>query len=140
MKLLIAVLVCSFFCSNLNMKPDLPPAAVLYVFEGSDWCNNCARLEKKILTDSIFQKQISTLEIELERIDFPQRKKLPSELMEYNQKIAEKFGFDGVFPTLIIARTDTEHYLRIYYQNESVEDMLIMITNNLDILYERVPD
>ncbi len=136
MKLIFTALFFSLFCVCLIANSNTNQAAILFIFEGSDWCTNCARLEKKILTDSAFQQQINLLDIKLERIDFPQRKKLPPEVKEHNNRIAEKFEFDGSFPTLIIARLDNNQYRRIYYQNENVEEMLSMIKDNLYKLYE----
>jgi len=136
MKLIITTLLFGLSGLGLIANSDGHISVILYVFEGSDWCTNCARLEKKILNDSAFQQQINLLDIKLERIDFPQRKKLPSDVKEHNDRIAEKFEFDGVFPTLIIARQDTTQYRRIYYQNENVEEMLSMIKDNLQKLYE----
>jgi hypothetical protein len=110
--------------------------AILYIFEGSDWCSNCARLEKKILTNEDFLREVHLLNIKLERIDFPQRTRLSPEIKKYNESIAERFGFNGMFPTLIIARMDTEQYLPIEYHNESVHEMLLLIRKNLEQLYE----
>jgi len=136
MKSIIFIFILVIFGLSVNGNPDLKSQTILYVFEGSDWCTNCARLEKKILTDSTFKREISLLKIKVERIDFPQRKKLPSDLKTYNDRIAEKFGFDGTFPTLILFRTDTDRSAQIYYHNESVEEMLRMIHNNMELLYE----
>ena len=115
---------------------DEKPSAVLYVFEGSDWCTNCARLEKKILIDSSFMNQINRLNIRIERIDFPQRKKIPAETRGYYDQVAEKFSFDGVFPSLFITRTDNGRYRRIFFKNESADEMLLIIKGNLAALYE----
>jgi hypothetical protein len=115
---------------------DEKPSAVLYVFEGSDWCTSCARLEKRILVDPSFMNQIDQLNIRIERIDFPQRKKIPAETKQYYDQVAEKFSFDGVFPSLFIIRPDNDKYRRIYFKNESADEMLLMIRDNLAVLYE----
>jgi thiol-disulfide isomerase/thioredoxin len=135
-KTAIAVLILFFFNGGLQGTSLNPDEAVLYIFEGSDWCTHCARLEKNILTNEAFLKEIGALNIKLERIDFPQRTQLPPETRKYNDEIAEKFGFDGTFPTLILVRMDSEKTRRIIYHNESVETMLQMIRNNLQLLYE----
>lgn len=132
----IVIFTLSFFTPGLKSAPVIPDEAVLYVFEGSDWCTHCARLEKNILTNEAFLKEIGLLNIKLERIDFPQRAKLSPEIKKYNDKIAEKFGFDGTFPTLILAGMDSEKARKIIYHNESVAEMLQMIRNNLNLLYE----
>jgi len=130
------VFILSIFTPRLNGTPVFPHESVLYIFEGSDWCTHCAKLEKNILNNEAFQKEIGLLNVKLERIDFPQRTKLPPEVRKYNDEIAEKFGFDGTFPTLILARLDSDRTRRIYYHNENVEEMLQMIRNNLQLLYE----
>lgn len=136
MRSVIILFILCCFGMGFKANSGIQSRVVLYVFEGSDWCTNCARLEKKILADTGFQREISLLNIKMERIDFPQRIKLSSEIKEYNDRVAEKFGFDGTFPTLIIVRTDTDQYRRIDYQNESADEMLLKIRNNLKLLYE----
>lgn len=136
MKPMIITFLCSLCFLCLAGLSDEKPGAVLYVFEGSDWCTNCARFEKRILVDQSFQSRIGLLNIKLERIDFPQRKKLPVESRKQNDRVAEKFGFDGVFPSLIIVRPDNEMYRRIYYKNENVDEILRLIMENLALLYE----
>jgi thiol-disulfide isomerase/thioredoxin len=91
---------------------------ILYVFSGSDWCSNCIQLERKVLSDTQFLDSLKTHKVELEKIDFPQRKKLPQETLQYNNSLAEKFGFDGSFPTMIVYSPTTHKYKRIVYQNE----------------------
>jgi thiol-disulfide isomerase/thioredoxin len=136
MRKVVCVFFLSLFTLTIAGKPVVSSEVVLYIFEGSDWCTNCARLEKKILSDPQFLHEIGLLHVKVERIDFPQRKNLPSEMKEYNDRIAEKFGFDGIFPTLILFMTDTDRSSRIYYHNESVGEMIRIIRNNLKLLYE----
>ncbi len=136
MRTVFIIIILCIFSLLVEGNAGKASQVVLYVFEGSDWCTNCARLEKKILTDSVFQREIGLLKVKVERIDFPQRAKLPSDIKEYNDRIAEKFGFDGTFPTLILVRMDTDRHRRFYYHNESVDELLLMIRNNLEWLYE----
>lgn len=99
----------------------------LIVFEGSDWCARCRNLEQSVLSDTTFLHQLDRNSIRIEIIDFPQRKKLSGETKEYNQAVAEKYAFDGSFPTLILTRTDTIIYRRITYSNESTAEILAQI-------------
>lgn len=96
----------------------------LIIFEGSDWCPNCRRLEKNVLSDSLFLNELKTLSVRIELIDFPQSKKLSPETRQYNSSTADKFEFDGNFPTIVITRTDTLKYQRIMYTNQSAGDFL----------------
>ena len=104
----------------------------LLVFEGSDWCANCHRLEKNILSDSLFINQLGKNSIEVERIDFPQRKKLSKNIQSYNRAIAEKYEFDGVFPTLLLIKKNDDSFQKIAYQNQSVEEFLKLIQSKLE--------
>ena len=101
----------------------------LIVFEGSDWCARCRRLEQAVLSDTIFLQQLERNSIGIEKIDFPQREKISAEAKLYNQTVAEKYAFDGSFPTLILTRTDTFIYRKIHYSYESTDKMLALINS-----------
>lgn len=111
--------------------PALPTRYKLYVFEGSDWCTNCKRLDKNVLTQPTFQDFLLSQQIELVMVDFPQRKKLSKEQREINAKIAEKFAFEGVYPTLVLEKIEGLAYTRLAYQNESVGEFTQMLQNTL---------
>jgi hypothetical protein len=106
----------------------------LIIFEGSDWCPNCRRLEKTILSDSLFLNQLKSISVTVERIDFPQRNILSNETRRYNSSVAEKYAFDGNFPTLVLTRTDTLSFQRISYTNQSAEDILKQLKLKIDVL------
>ncbi len=109
---------------------------ILYVFSGSDWCANCIELERKIISNPKFQSSLKAHHIQLEIIDFPQRKKLKAEMVKYNTLIAEKFNFEGVYPTLIVFSSSTQKYKQIVYQNESVEIFSNRIISEATTLHE----
>lgn len=85
----------------------------LIVFEGSDWCVNCIQLEQNILSDTTFIEFSEGNEIEIERIDFPQRKKQDKEVEKYNADMAEKYEFDGTFPTVILLEEETNELIKV---------------------------
>jgi thiol-disulfide isomerase/thioredoxin len=109
---------------------------ILYVFSGSDWCANCIELEKKIISDPAFQSSLKSHHIQLQIIDFPQRKKLKAEVVKYNSSVAEKFNFDGVYPTLIVFSAGSQKHKQIIYQNESAEVLSSRIIKEAATLYE----
>jgi hypothetical protein len=106
----------------------------LIIFEGSDWCANCIRLERNILKDTTFIKYLNHKNIKLVKVDFPQRKQLSKEQKFNNAQIAEKYNFEGVYPTIIISRTDTLFFEKIYYLNQSAEEIKAVIQHKLQIL------
>jgi thioredoxin-related protein len=113
-----------------------PPDTILYVFSGSDWCANCIELDKKIISDPAFQSSLKSHHIQLQIIDFPQRKKLKAEVVKYNSSIAEKFNFDGVYPTLIVFSAGSQKHKHIVYQNETAEAFSSRIIKEAATLHE----
>ncbi len=109
---------------------------ILFVFSGSDWCSGCIKLDRKILSDSVFLGHLKLKQVDLQRIDFPQHKKLSSEARKYNESVAKKFGFDGTFPTIVIFSPVKERYKRILYQEESPIDFSNKVISEADKLHE----
>lgn len=103
------------------------PEYKLIVFEGSDWCVNCIRFEKTILSDALFINYTNRNHIEIERIDFPQHKKLSKSQIEYNTSVAEKYAFEGLFPTIILAKTGVKRIIKIDYNNQNSEELISLI-------------
>ena len=107
----------------------------LYIFEGSDWCANCKRLENTVLNNVAFLELLHANKIELVRVDFPQRKRLSKDQINQNKLLAVKYKFKGVFPSVILSRTDRFLYKKIIYQNQSVDEFskqVLTVKNNLN--------
>ncbi len=109
--------------------------ATLYIFTGSDWCVDCKRLEMNVLSDPGFKNSMEHNGIKVEIIDFPQRKKLSPEIVKHNEAVADAFGFKGVFPTLILSRSE-ESYQQVGYNNEPADDFSAIILDKLQVLDE----
>jgi thiol-disulfide isomerase/thioredoxin len=106
----------------------------LIIFEGSDWCPNCIRLHRNIVMNPSFIQYLEQKNIELIKIDFPQRKKLSAEQKLFNEQTAKKYHFEGVFPTIVISRSDTLSFDKIYYPNQSVDEIKLVIRNKMERL------
>jgi thioredoxin-related protein len=113
-----------------------PSDTILYVFSGSDWCANCIELDRKIISNPEFQEMLKDHHIQVEIIDFPQRKKLKSEVVKYNSAMAEKFNFEGVYPTLVVFSTRLQKHKQITYQNETAQVFLNRIVQEAATLHE----
>ncbi|MGB7842276.1 MAG: thioredoxin family protein [Salinimicrobium sp.] len=76
---------------------------ILLVFQGSDWCAPCIKLDREIWTSSEF-KEYAKGHYVLVKADFPRRAKnqLPPEQQEKNNKLAEKFNQQGYFPLVVV--------------------------------------
>lgn len=129
--LLIFCTFC-FFSIGLSSFKN-PPTYKLIVFQGSDWCKQCINFENNILSDSLVIEKMNSWQIEIEKIDFPQRKKLSKEQRNYNKKIADQYQFDGAFPTVIITKSDQADFSKIIYsQKDTSSDFLNKIKSALD--------
>ncbi len=107
-------IVCILLLSSFRMyAPD--PAHTLIVFEGSDWCVYCDKFNKEVLSDKTFTDYLQQKGITMVKVDFPQRIKQSREEKERNRRIAEKYAFEGVFPTIVIS-TGGDEYKKLYYK------------------------
>ncbi|WP_430968611.1 hypothetical protein [Spongiimicrobium sp. 2-473A-2-J] len=126
---LLLILVLLFF--SFVPLEDGPGTHKLILFEGSDWCINCIRLEKNVLSEEAFVNFMKRREIEIERIDFPQRKKLDPLTRDYNASMAEKYGFKGKFPTLLLVKSETGEVIRINYSDQGVSEFIAAIESKI---------
>ena len=107
--LLIAWALLPVAASEGEWLTDLPKALeraktekkmVLLDFTGSDWCGWCIRFNKEVLSTSDF-KDYAGKNLVLVELDYPNRKKLSSELTKANAALKEKYKVDG-FPTFVV--------------------------------------
>ena len=80
---------------------------IILNFSGSDWCGPCIRLHKEIFESEIFTK-FSDEHLVLLNADFPRLKKnqLPKEQQKKNDKLAEIYNKDGVFPLTVLLNSE----------------------------------
>lgn len=104
-----------FFALNINAQnwhTDLEAAKglaqkenkqIILVFQGSDWCAPCIKLDREIWSSEEFANYSNEHYI-LVKADFPRRKKnqLESKQQEMNNKLAEKYNPNGYFPLVVV--------------------------------------
>ena len=95
----------------------------LLIFTGSDWCPNCRRLEKKILSDSSFIS-FTRNKLLIEFADFPQHKKLDARTIEKNKTLAEKYHFRGIYPTILLLDSSGNIKGEIFYRNQNSKEFI----------------
>lgn len=105
----------------------------MIVFEGSDWCPNCIQFEKNVLQDSSFIQFADEHKISIERIDFPQRKRLEKAVVKYNEKIADQYHFDGTFPTILLV-DESGKVIRLSYENQNRDQFILLLSSKLSQL------
>jgi thiol-disulfide isomerase/thioredoxin len=73
------------------------------VFQGSDWCAPCMKLDKEIWTSEEFVNDSDENLIML-KVDFPKKRKnkLSQVQQEHNNVLAEKYNTVGYFPFVVL--------------------------------------
>lgn len=76
---------------------------IVLVFQGSDWCAPCIRLDREIWSTESFQAYAKANYVMLQA-DFPRRKQnaLPKAIAEANAKFADEYNKNGVFPFVVV--------------------------------------
>ncbi len=76
---------------------------VLFFFSGSDWCSPCVKFKKTFIENEDF-KAFAQNNLIVFNADFPRQKKnaLSKEQTEENEKLAEKYNQNGLFPLIIL--------------------------------------
>ena len=76
---------------------------ILLVFSGSDWCAPCIKLENIVWKSEAFKSE-SEKNWVIYKADFPKKKanQLTPELMESNNRLAEKYNRNGNFPVVVL--------------------------------------
>ena len=76
---------------------------IILVFQGSDWCAPCIKLDREILSSDTFKKYANENYVML-KADFPKRKKnaVSKAQTKANALLAEKYNKYGYFPFVVV--------------------------------------
>ena len=91
---------------------------IILVFQGSDWCAPCIKLDRKIWQSSDFKTYAKDHFVML-KADFPRRRKnkLPKEQEQKNNALAAKYNPNGHFPLVVVLNKKGEVLGKIGYKN-----------------------
>lgn len=92
--------------SNLKKATDIAhknDKRIILVFQGSDWCAPCIKLDKEIWSTQQFQS-LAKDKFVMVKADFPRKKqnRLSDEQQKQNNTLAEKYNPKGYFPYVVI--------------------------------------
>lgn len=89
---------------KLAAENDLP---IILVFQGSDWCAPCIKLDREIWNTDTF-KAYSRDHFVMLKADFPKKKAnaLPPKQQEKNKALAAKYNQKGYFPFVVVLDKD----------------------------------
>lgn len=96
---------------------------ILLVFQGSDWCAPCIKLDKRVFQTDEFQALIKNKYV-MVKADFPRKKtnKLSPELEAQNSKLAELYNSQGFFPLVVVLDKNGKVLGKMGYENLSPKD------------------
>lgn len=82
---------------------------IVLVFQGSDWCAPCIKLDREIWSTTEFKNYAKEHFVML-KADFPKRGKnaLPKEQQDRNNALAEKYNKNGYFPFVVVLNAKGE--------------------------------
>lgn len=115
MKLYVLILVFALFSVKMhsqnwltNFEEAKSEASsshhnIVLVFQGSDWCAPCIKLDRDIWSTSEFQ-QLAKDHFVMLKADFPRKKnnQLSKELQAQNAQLAERYNNQGFFPLVVV--------------------------------------
>lgn len=86
---------------------DAENKTIILVFQGSDWCAPCMKLESEIWESEEFNAYAKEHYI-MHKADFPRKKKnqVESEQLVKNKELAEQYNSKGFFPFVVVLYKD----------------------------------
>jgi thioredoxin-related protein len=103
---------------------------IILVFQGSDWCAPCMKLDKEVWSTEEFKAYAKDHFILLEA-DFPRRKanKLDESLQAKNNQLAEKYNQEGYFPLVVVLDEKGSVLGKTGYENISTSQYIKLLTS-----------
>ena len=76
---------------------------VILVFQGSDWCAPCIKLDREVWATAKFKEYAATHFV-MVKADFPRKKKnaLPEKQAKANAVLADRYNPNGIFPFVVV--------------------------------------
>lgn len=101
---------------------------IVLVFQGSDWCGPCIKLDREIWSTNTF-KEFSKSHFVMLKADFPRRKanQLDSEQIRKNTLLAEKYNPAGYFPFVVVLNSDGKVLGETGYKNLSPTEYIAQL-------------
>ena len=103
---------------------------IILVFQGSDWCAPCMKLEKEIWNTDDF-KSYAKEHFVLLKADFPRKRKNKPDLaqQEKNNQLAEKYNKQGFFPMVVVLDKDGKVLGRTGYEKMEVSEYIKLLSS-----------
>ncbi|MGA8854457.1 MAG: thioredoxin family protein [Christiangramia sp.] len=142
MKKLFLTLIFGFALFNLQAQTwqtDLTKAEklakdenkeILLVFQGSDWCAPCIKLDREVWSTDEF-KNYAEDHFVLLKADFPKRSKnaLSPEQQEKNNQLAETYNQNGYFPFVVLLNEEGKVLGETGYKSMSPQQYIKLLNS-----------
>lgn len=98
---------------------------IILVFQGSDWCAPCIKLDREIWATSIFKNYAAENYVML-KADFPRKKEnaLSKEQTQANALLADKYNQKGIFPLVVLLDSEGNELGQTSYKRLTPEDYI----------------
>lgn len=103
---------------------------IILVFQGSDWCAPCIKLDREIWSTEEFKK-LSKNHFVMLKADFPRKKanKLSDEQTLQNSKLAESYNKEGIFPLVVVLNKNGKVLGKTGYEKSNPTDYFKKLTS-----------
>ena len=103
---------------------------IVLVFQGSDWCAPCIKLENEIWSTQEFKDYAADHFVML-KADFPRKRanKLPDTQQEKNNQLAEKYNSQGFFPFVVVMDNNGKVLGTAGYEKISPEEYIKLLSS-----------
>ncbi|WP_456379385.1 thioredoxin family protein [Lutibacter sp.] len=103
---------------------------IILVFQGSDWCAPCIKLDREIWSTEEFKNYASTNFVLL-KADFPRKKKnrLADSQQQKNNTLMEKYNLRGYFPYVAVLDKDGNLLGSTGYKKISPSEYIKLLTS-----------
>lgn len=114
---------------ELAAESDRP---IVLVFQGSDWCAPCIKLDHEVFSTEAFQEYAEEHFVML-KADFPRKKKnaLSEEQQQKNNMLAEKYNQDGYFPLVVILDKEGHVLGKAGYENMTPSEYIALLESSM---------
>ncbi len=101
---------------------------ILLVFQGSDWCAPCIKLDRKIWSTDEFKSYAKDHYVLL-KADFPRRSgnELSPEQQAKNDKLAETYNENGYFPLVVMLNPEGKVLGKLGYENVKPKEYIELL-------------
>jgi thioredoxin-related protein len=103
---------------------------IILVFQGSDWCAPCIKLDREIWTTDTFKKYSKDHFVML-KADFPRSDKnaLEPAQQEKNNKLAETYNKEGYFPLVVVLNENGKVLGKTGYKHITSENYIKILNS-----------